>query len=114
MAEKKYYSNGEISELTDTPPYTIRYWEKLGLIRPLRLVTGHRRYTASDIETIKKIKDLMDKSGFTPEGVKKMLLKEKKQKTISAAAKQKEDIEYSKTDLLNEIHDELKKIIRTL
>ena len=48
---------------------------EFGLIRPVRLPSGHRRYSKADVYTILKIKDLIYKHKMTLEGAKKQLLK---------------------------------------
>ena len=45
---------GEISEKTNLPESTLRYYEKKGLIRVSRDKNGRRNYEESDIEWIKR------------------------------------------------------------
>jgi len=46
----------EVVRLTGVNPVTLRAWERrYGLIRPIRTEGGHRQYSASDIETIRRI-----------------------------------------------------------
>jgi DNA-binding transcriptional MerR regulator len=45
------YSPGQIVELTGFSLDTLRYYERIGLIEPVRrAVGGHRRYTQDDVE----------------------------------------------------------------
>ena len=77
--EKEYFSIGEASRLTQVPPYVLRYWEsEFHLLRPSRRESGQRKYSRKDVETILKIKDLLYAKGFTIQGAKKSLLKEKR------------------------------------
>ena len=39
---------GEVAERTGLPAKTIRYYEEIGLIRPLRGANGYRRFRQSD------------------------------------------------------------------
>jgi MerR family transcriptional regulator, copper efflux regulator len=39
---------GDVGELTGLPPKTIRYYEEIGLIRPLRGHNGYRQFRESD------------------------------------------------------------------
>lgn len=39
---------GEVSELTGLPTKTIRYYEDIGLVRPLRAENGYRAFRESD------------------------------------------------------------------
>ncbi len=76
IEEKDYFSIGDVKRITGVPEYSIRYWEaEFGLIRPIRLESGHRRYTKEDVYTILKIKDLIYKHKLTLEGAKKQLSK---------------------------------------
>ena len=47
---------GELSERTNTPPETIRYYEKLNLIKPTeRAGKGHRHYDTNVVARLNKI-----------------------------------------------------------
>ncbi len=74
IEQKDYFSIGDVRRITGVPEYSVRYWEaEFGLIRPIRLQSGHRRYTKEDVYTILKIKDLIYKHKLTLEGAKKQL-----------------------------------------
>ncbi len=75
LEQKDYFSIGDVKRITGVPEYSVRYWEaEFGLIKPIRLESGHRRYTKQDVYTILKIKDLIYKHKLTLEGAKKQLL----------------------------------------
>lgn len=77
--EKLYYTIREASEKTNLPAYTLRFWEKkFPFFAPQKSRGGHRRYQKKDIELILAIKDLLYQKGFTIEGAKKELRKERK------------------------------------
>ncbi|MCQ2411023.1 MAG: MerR family transcriptional regulator [Elusimicrobiaceae bacterium] len=74
LEQQEYFSIGDVKRITGVPEYSVRYWEaEFGLIRPIRLESGHRRYTKEDVYTILKIKDLIYKHKLTLEGAKKQL-----------------------------------------
>ena len=74
LEQKEYFSIGDVRRITGVPEYSVRYWEaEFNLIRPIRLESGHRRYTKEDVYTILKIKDLIYKHKLTLEGAKKQL-----------------------------------------
>lgn len=76
IEQKEYFSIGDVRRITGVPEYSVRYWEsEFGLIRPIRLASGHRRYRKADVYTILKIKDLIYKHKLTLEGAKKQLAK---------------------------------------
>ena len=76
LEQQDYFSIGDVKRITGVPEYSVRYWEsEFGLIRPVRLPSGHRRYSKADVYTILKIKDLIYKHKLTLEGAKKQLSK---------------------------------------
>ncbi len=44
------------AKLVDVGEDTIRYWEKIGIIKPKRSEGGWRVFTSEDIQKLKKIK----------------------------------------------------------
>jgi DNA-binding transcriptional MerR regulator/methylmalonyl-CoA mutase cobalamin-binding subunit len=54
------YSIGDVAELTGLSPDTIRVWERrYGRPVPIRLPSGHRRYTAADVRWIRRVSELL-------------------------------------------------------
>ena len=107
--DKKYLNISEVSERTDIPAHTLRYWEKeFKQLRPERH-SGIRKYSSADVELIKKIKDLLYNKKYTIDGVKKCL-------TVDRRRKNKSNIEVSVSDskILEEIKQELKEILNIL
>ncbi|CCK77667.1 MAG: MerR family transcriptional regulator [Oleispira antarctica] len=51
----------QFSELVDVSAYTLRYYEKIGLLKNIiRNSSGHRYFTQKDVEWIKFVKRLKD------------------------------------------------------
>lgn len=101
MNSKLFYSIQEVSEYTGVPPYTIRYWEKkYNLIRPEKDSRGRRRYRNTDLELIKKIKELIYEKKYKTEGVKKKI-KEESKREVSGGMK----------DTINLVKKELESIL---
>lgn len=68
MAEiKNYIKIGELSKLFHIGVDSIRYYEKLGLIHPIR-VNSYRYYSMKDIETMNTIRELLS-LGFSTEEI---------------------------------------------
>ena len=68
----------------------LRYWEgEFKEIQPRKDRGGVRRYTAKDIEQIKKIYELVKQRGFTIEGARKELAGTKSQPRDTSDIKQK-------------------------
>ena len=109
LQTKDYFSIGDVKRITGVPEYSVRYWEReFNLIRPVRLPSGHRRYSRADVYTILKIKDLIYKQKLTLEGAKKQLNKYQlvtsgpNQSTARANLKLLTEIKETLADLLKE------------
>lgn len=60
-ADEAVYPIRTISNLTGVNAVTLRAWERrYGLIRPKRTPKGHRLYTESDLERIKRVLELLE------------------------------------------------------
>jgi DNA-binding transcriptional MerR regulator len=71
-----FYTIGEVSEITETKPYVLRYWEKeFPFLQPIKNKAGHRVYTKKDIFIIKNIKGLLYDKGYSIAGAKRVLWK---------------------------------------
>ena len=78
MAEKLYYSMGEVAEMFDVNPSLIRYWgTRFAALRPKRNKKGNRMFTSEDIETLKLIHHLVKERGMTLDGARKALRAER-------------------------------------
>jgi DNA-binding transcriptional MerR regulator len=72
--EEKLFRIGEVSRLTGTKAFVLRYWEQeIPTLQPVKTPTGHRLYRREDIETIFEIKRLLYEQGFTLAGARKHL-----------------------------------------
>lgn len=63
---------GEISERTQTPASTIRYYERIGLLQQAHRVNGQRIYEADIIEYLEAIANAQN-LGFTLDEIKTLL-----------------------------------------
>jgi DNA-binding transcriptional MerR regulator len=64
----------EACRILQLPHHTLRYWEaRIPSLRPVRLPSGHRRYTRENLETILRVKDLMHDGKMTLAGVRRAL-----------------------------------------
>lgn len=74
MAEKLYYSMGEVSEMFDVNPSLIRYWgTQFDILRPKRNRKGNRMFTPEDVENLKMIYHLVKEQRMTIEGARRAL-----------------------------------------
>ena len=79
IPEKLYFRIGEVSELTQTKSYVLRFWEtEFPMLKPVKSRTGQRLYRREDVQTVLEIKRLLYEKGFTIEGARKELSKNSK------------------------------------
>ena len=74
IPDKLYFRIGEVSELTRTKAFVLRYWEtEFSSLRPVKSKSGHRLYRRKDVELIFQIRRLLYEKGFTIEGARRHL-----------------------------------------
>ena len=72
--QKSLFRIGEVSRLTGTKAFVLRYWEtEFPTLQPVKSPSGHRLYRRQDIETVFEIKRLLYDEGFTIAGARKHL-----------------------------------------
>lgn len=64
---------GDVAQLTNTNPSTLRLWERHGLVQPQRSESGQRVYTAEDVQTIRTIHRLRKADGLNMSAIKRAL-----------------------------------------
>jgi DNA-binding transcriptional MerR regulator len=96
MAEKLFYTMGEVAEMFDVNASLIRYWgTQFPALKPHRNKKGNRLFTPADIETLKRIYHYVKECGMTLEGANRALRGDRSQAPESNA-----DME-----LLDRLHD---------
>jgi DNA-binding transcriptional MerR regulator len=71
---KNLFRIGEVSRLTSTKPFVLRFWEtEFPMLQPAKSPKGHRLYRREDIETVFVIKRLLYDEGFTIAGARRHL-----------------------------------------
>lgn len=74
MAEKMFYTMGEVAEMFDVNASLIRYWgTQFPSLKPQRNKKGNRLFTPEDIEILGRIYHYVKERGMTLEGAKKAL-----------------------------------------
>jgi len=74
VPQKSLFRIGEVSRLTGTKAFVLRYWEtEFPTLQPVKSPSGHRLYRRQDIETVFEIKRLLYEEGFTIAGARKHL-----------------------------------------
>ena len=79
IPDKLYFRIGEVSELTRTKAFVLRFWEtEFPALRPVKSKSGHRLYRRKDVELIFQIRRLLYEKGFTIEGARRHMAAEGK------------------------------------
>lgn len=99
MAEKLYYSIGEVSEMLGVTIPTLRYWEnEVSQLQPRTTAGKTRMYTEGDITLLRRI--IFLRSQHVPvKDLSKRLAAESH--TLDSRARLTELLESVKTDLVN-------------
>ena len=71
---EKLFRIGDVSRLTDTKPFVLRFWEtEFPMLQPVKTPKGHRLYRQQDVDLIRAIKRLLYEEGFTIPGARRHL-----------------------------------------
>src|ERR1700680_1192387 len=74
VPDKSLFRIGEVSRLTATKPFVLRYWEtEFPMLQPVKSPKGHRLYRREDVDTVLQIKRLLYDEGFTIAGARRYL-----------------------------------------
>jgi DNA-binding transcriptional MerR regulator len=74
LPAKNLFRIGEVSRLTATKQFVLRYWEtEFPMLQPVKSPKGHRLYRRQDIDTVFQIKRLLYDEGFTIAGARRHL-----------------------------------------
>ena len=108
MADKLFYSMGEVAEMFDVNTSLIRHWEsQFSVIRPKRNKKGNRLFSPEDVENLKMIYHLVKERGMTLEGAKKALRKAPSESGVDRDAELMERLQRIRA-LLVEVREDLK------
>lgn len=122
IPEKSLFRIGEVSRLTATKAFVLRYWEtEFPTLQPVKSPSGHRLYRREDIETVFEIKRLLYDEGFTIAGARKYLAEqnggaaaaEKPVASVAAPAR-REPASRAQRKFLLDLHEELQAILTLL
>lgn len=74
MNDKLYYTITEVADMLGVNASLLRFWEsEFDSLRPAKNKRGVRRYTADDIELLRRIHYLTRDCGYTLEGAREQL-----------------------------------------
>ena len=74
IPDKRYFKIGEVSQLCDVKPHTLRLWEQeFEQLKPVKWTGNRRAYLRHDILLIRQIRTLRYEQGYTIAGVRQWL-----------------------------------------
>ncbi len=74
IPDKRYFAIGEVSELCAVKPHVLRYWEQeFPQLKPVKRRGNRRYYQHQDVVTVRRIRDLLYRQGFTIGGARQRL-----------------------------------------
>ena len=125
IPDKSLFRIGEVSRLTGTKAFVLRYWEtEFPTLQPVKSSSGHRMYRREDIESVFEIKRLLYEEGFTIAGARRHLAEQNGTADASAVAEsvappvreRERDHEFSRAQrkLLLDLREELLAILTLL
>ena len=108
MAEKLYYTMGEVAEMFDVNQSLLRHWEKqFSVLKPKRNKKGNRLFTPQDVERLKLIYHLVKERGMTLDGARKALRQQRSDRGVTRDMELMERLQHIRS-LLLEVREELK------
>ena len=106
--DEPVYMIGVAAKLCEVHPQTLRMYERLGLIHPMRAGSKNRLYSQADIERLQQIQRLTQEMGVNLAGVEVILdLLEKIQRMHEELEQEMERIHQ---DMENEINRRIREI----
>lgn len=74
-SKKIFYTMGQVSEMFDLAPSTIRFWEKrFAILHPRKNAKGNRLFAVEDVENLKMIYHLTKEKRMTLDGAEKFMM----------------------------------------
>ena len=117
--DKLLFRIGEVSRLTATKAFVLRYWEtEFPTLQPVKSPSGHRMYRREDIETVFEIKRLLYDEGFTIAGARRHLAEQNGQSgaelRASASPHRERDTSRTQRKWLLDLREQLLAILTLL
>jgi DNA-binding transcriptional MerR regulator len=84
IIKKDWLTIGEVSDLTNVPIHTLRYWESEfdGYFSPLRTNGRQRRYNEEAVSRVLEIKTLLKEEKYSIAGAKQVLSRKTSEMTL--------------------------------
>lgn len=111
LTMRNYYKTGEFAKLANVTERTLRYYDKIGLLKPSSILSnGYRQYTDSDLLKLQKILSLKH-LGFSIEEIFPIVLEDQ---NLKESFKMQIDLIDSRIKHMTAIKDSMESIISTI
>lgn len=88
IAQRAYYSIGEVCDLTGIQAHVLRYWEtRFEVLRPVKNQAGNRVYRPREVELVLLLKRLLYEDKYTVEGARQELARMRRTGGLEEARK---------------------------
>ena len=106
------FSIGEVEQITSVKAHVLRYWEEIiPSLAPHKDMGGRRLYSKRDVQTVLRLKYLIQEKKYTIEGARKRLIEEQ---AAAGEAGSQTNGEQDFIPQLNQIRSELLDLYRTV
>jgi DNA-binding transcriptional MerR regulator len=94
IPDKEYFRIGEVAEIAGVEPYVLRFWEsEFARLRPGKTKTSQRVYSRRDVSLVLRIRDLLYEEGYTIQGARRQLARERGGPTADVPARTRATID---------------------
>lgn len=108
-----YYTTGTFAKMANVTQRTIRYYDKIGLLKPSMMAeNGYRKYSDSDFLKIQKIVSLRN-LGFSIEEIFPIIMNEN-EKDIKQSLQMQTDLIEKRIEYLKYLDESLKKVLKSV
>lgn len=111
LTMRNYYKTGEFAKLANVTERTLRYYDRIGLLKPSSILSnGYRQYTDSDLLKLQKILSLKH-LGFSIEEIFPIVLEDQ---NLKESFKMQIDLIDSRIKHMTAVKDSMESIISTI
>ncbi|MFN2539995.1 MAG: heat shock protein transcriptional repressor HspR [Mycobacteriales bacterium] len=102
------------AEMAGMHPQTLRQYDRLGLVTPVRTGGGGRRYTERDVELLREVQRLSQEEGVNLAGIKRIIELEHQVEALQARVKElNEELARTEASILASLRRDLVPVPKT-
>lgn len=102
------------AEMAGMHPQTLRQYDRIGLVRPVRTGGGGRRYTERDVELLREVQRLSQEEGVNLAGIKRIIELENQVSALQARVQElNEELARTEASVLASLRRDLVPVRKT-